>query len=639
MIGPWNYPLVNSVGDAIPALAAGNAVVVKPSEVTPLTSLLFERGLHESGLPDGVFQVAVGTGETGAALIDEVDMVMFTGSTRTGRKVMERAAQTLTPVSLELGGKDPMIVLADADLERAANAAVYYSMQNGGQTCISIERVYVEAPVYDEFVAKVTEKTAKLRQGPPNGAGSVDVGAMTFPPQLEIVAKHVQQARDAGARVTTGGHARAGAGRFYEPTVLADVDHSMTAMTEETFGPTLPVMKVADAEEAIRQANDSPYGLGAAVFTKDLAKGERIARRIDAGAVCVNDAALNYLALELPMGGWKESGMGVRHGPAGLRKYTHQQALMVTRFAPKREIHYFPYNAKVTGGDHARHQAVLGTVTHAAMRRRRPAGLRELLAQAPAGAVLQGVDGVDGAAEPLRDLGRREPGDQPQDHHLALIGRAAPPAPRAGRRGARAACSSARGGGRHLGQRDGTLRSQVVERSVAGDAQQPGHEGGAAHPVMGEGPWQAREHLAGDVLRIVLVVDDRQHVAEDVVRVEQVQQAQRIIVSVAGADGGGGDQRHRVRRMIELTAATVSRPCRRRLETVRRTADRHLSHSLRDEQPCPCPKSPTILAGVRARLPLSVRELKSDMRPVDACPTQIEVRCGARARRSRALRP
>ena len=171
MIGPWNYPLVNSVGDAIPALAAGNAVVVKPSEVTPLTSLLFERGLHESGLPEGVFQVAVGTGETGAALIDEVDMVMFTGSTRTGRKVMERAAQTLTPVSLELGGKDPMIVLADADLERAANAAVYYSMQNGGQTCISIERVYVEAPVYDEFVAKVTEKTGKLRQGPPDGAG------------------------------------------------------------------------------------------------------------------------------------------------------------------------------------------------------------------------------------------------------------------------------------------------------------------------------------------------------------------------------------------------------------------------------------------------------------------------------------
>jgi acyl-CoA reductase-like NAD-dependent aldehyde dehydrogenase len=349
VIGPWNYPLVNSVGDAIPALAAGNAVVVKPSEVTPLTSLLFERGLRESGLPEGVFRVAVGTGETGAELIDHVDMIMFTGSTRTGRKVMERAAQTLTPVSLELGGKDPIIVLADADLERAANAAVYYSMQNGGQTCISLERAYVEAPVYDEFVKRVTDKTARLRQGPPDGAGSIDVGAVTFPPQLDIVDKHVQQARDAGARVTTGGHARQGAGRFFEPTIIADADHSMTAMREETFGPTLPIMKVADAEEAIRRANDSPYGLGAAIFTRDLRRGEAIARRIEAGAVCVNDAALNYLALELPMGGWKESGLGVRHGPAGLRKYTRQQALMVTHLPLRRELHYFPYNRRITG--------------------------------------------------------------------------------------------------------------------------------------------------------------------------------------------------------------------------------------------------------------------------------------------------
>jgi acyl-CoA reductase-like NAD-dependent aldehyde dehydrogenase len=171
---------------------------------------------------------------------------------------------------------------------------------------------------------------------------------MTFPPQLDIVARHVQQARDAGARVLTGGRERPGTGRFYEPTVLADVDHSMSAMTEETFGPTLPVMKVADADEAVRLANDSPYGLGAAVFTRDVARGEAIASRIQAGAVCVNDAALNYLALELPMGGWKESGIGVRHGAGGIRKYTRSQALLVTRFAPKREIHYFPYSARVT---------------------------------------------------------------------------------------------------------------------------------------------------------------------------------------------------------------------------------------------------------------------------------------------------
>src|SRR4051812_3085689 len=187
VIGPWNYPLVNSVGDAIPAMAAGNAVVVKPSEVTPLTSLLIEEGLREAGLPDGVYQTAVGAGDVGEALIDAVDMVMFTGSTRTGRRVMERAARRLTPVSLELGGKD-RIVLADANVERAANAAVYYSMQNGGQTCISIERVYVEAPIYDEFVGKVAAKVSALRQGPPAGPGSIDAGAMTFPPQLDGVA-------------------------------------------------------------------------------------------------------------------------------------------------------------------------------------------------------------------------------------------------------------------------------------------------------------------------------------------------------------------------------------------------------------------------------------------------------------------
>src|SRR5204862_5842079 len=216
VIGPWNYPLTNSFGDSIPALMAGNVVVLKPSEITPLTSLLMAEALRECGLPAHVFQVATGRGETGSALVDEVDMVMFTGSTRTGKKVMERAAQTLTPVSLELGGKDPMIVLSDADIERAANEAAYAGMMNGGQTCISIERVYVEEPVYDEFVAKVTEKVRALRQGVPAGPGSVDVGAVTFPPQLEIVSRHVEQARAAGADVLVGGHAHGG--RFFEPT-------------------------------------------------------------------------------------------------------------------------------------------------------------------------------------------------------------------------------------------------------------------------------------------------------------------------------------------------------------------------------------------------------------------------------------
>jgi acyl-CoA reductase-like NAD-dependent aldehyde dehydrogenase len=348
VVGPWNYPLSNSFGDCIPALAAGNAVILKPSEVTPLTSLLMAEAMRECGLPEGVFQVATGRGETGEALIDAVDMVMFTGSTATGRKVAERAGRNLIPVSLELGGKDPMIVLADADVERAANAAVYYSMQNGGQTCISVERVYVEAPLYDDFVNRVSQKVRALRQGVPAGPGSVDVGAVTFAKQLEIVTRHVDAARDAGADVLVGGHAGTGAGRFFEPTVLTGVDHSMACMTEETFGPTLPIMKVADAEEAVRLANDSKYGLAASVWTKDVARGEQIARRIESGAVCVNDAQLNYLALELPMGGWKASGLGSRHGEGGIRKYARQQSLLVTRIAPKRDVHMFPYKARTT---------------------------------------------------------------------------------------------------------------------------------------------------------------------------------------------------------------------------------------------------------------------------------------------------
>jgi acyl-CoA reductase-like NAD-dependent aldehyde dehydrogenase len=343
VIGPWNYPFTNGVGDSIPAMAAGNAVIHKPSSVTPMTALLMEEGLRECGLPENVFQVLIGRGPIGLTLIDNVDMVMFTGSTETGKAVMERAAKTLTPVSLELGGKDPMIVLADADLERAANAAVFWSMQNGGQTCISVERVYVEEPVYDKFVTMVGERTRELRQGVPGDFGSVDVGSFINPPQIEIVQEHVEDAVRKGARVLAGGHRREGAGTFFEPTVLADVDHTMECMTEETFGPTLPVMKVRDAEEAIRLANDSPYGLQASVYTKDIAKGEAVARRLEAGAVVVNDANANYLALEAPMGGWKQSGIGVRHGAEGIRKYCRRQTIVLTRFAMKKDLYFFPY--------------------------------------------------------------------------------------------------------------------------------------------------------------------------------------------------------------------------------------------------------------------------------------------------------
>ncbi len=343
VIGPWNYPFTNTIGDAIPALAAGNSVIVKPSSVTPLTSLLIDEALRECGIPEHVFQIAVARGPLGLELVDLADSVMFTGSTETGKMVAARAAQTLTPVSLELGGKDPMIVLADADIERAANAAVFWSMMNTGQTCISVERVYVEEPIYDQFVSLVGERARALRQGVPGDFGSVDVGSFINPPQIDVVEGHVKDAVAKGARVIAGGSRAGGPGAFFEPTVLADVDHTMECMREETFGPTLPIMKVSSAEEAIRLANDSPYGLQASLFTKDLEKGQQVARQIEAGAVVINDCNANYIALEAPMGGWKSSGLGIRHGAEGIRKYTHRQTIMVTRFAMKRDLYFYPY--------------------------------------------------------------------------------------------------------------------------------------------------------------------------------------------------------------------------------------------------------------------------------------------------------
>ena len=348
IIGPWNYPIANSFGDCIPAMMAGNSVILKPSEVTPLSSLLMQEMMIECGLPEDVFQIATGDGSTGAALIRQVDVIMFTGSSRTGRAVMKEAADALIPCYLELGGKDPMIVCRDADIERAANAASFYSMNNGGQVCISVERVYVEEPVYDEFVNKVTENIRQLRQGTPSGVGSVDIGAVTFPPQVDIIDSHVKDAVAKGAKVLAGGHPRPGPGRFYEPTVLVDVDHSMSCMKDETFGPTIPIMKIADPDEGVRLANDSEYGLQASVWTKDIRRGEELARQIHAGVVCVNDAQVNYTALNLPMGGWKESGLGTRHGANGIRKYTKIQSLLVTRRALKREPFMFPYRAKRT---------------------------------------------------------------------------------------------------------------------------------------------------------------------------------------------------------------------------------------------------------------------------------------------------
>lgn len=333
VITPWNFPFAMPGLDVPPALAAGCAVLLKPSEVTPLSAVEFVRGWDEVGAPP-VLGLTTGYGATGAALIEHVDMIQFTGSTATGRKVAVAAAERLIPCSLELGGKDPAIVLADADLERAANGITWGGFFNSGQVCVSTERVYVEAPVYDEFVGKLAAKVRDLKQGQETqdpSAFTYDVGAMATPAQRDIVEQHVAEAVAAGATVLTGGKPT-GQGTFFQPTVLTDVTQDMSCIAEETFGPTLPVIKVADEDEAVRLANDSRYGLSATVWTGDASRGERVARRLECGAVNVNDAMTNVFAFGLPMGGWKESGLGARAGGQyGILKFCRQQAITAPR--------------------------------------------------------------------------------------------------------------------------------------------------------------------------------------------------------------------------------------------------------------------------------------------------------------------
>jgi acyl-CoA reductase-like NAD-dependent aldehyde dehydrogenase len=327
IITPWNYPVANALMDAIGALAAGSAVLLKPSERTPLTAELLRRGWRDSGAPD-VFALAQGARAVSEAVIDSVDFIQFTGSTATGRKVMERAARRLTPVSLELGGKDPMIVLEDADIDLAAHAAVWGAMFNAGQTCVSVERVYVLEPAYQQFVDAVVRDVQALRVG----AGEGHFGALIDESQLAVTERHVADAKTKGAQVLTGGRRADGPGSFYLPTVLVDVDHSMACMTEETFGPTLPIMKVATVDEAIRLANDSPYGLSASVFSRDVERAKDIALQLDCGAVNINDVISNLMCTTAPMGGWKASGIGARFGGAeGLRKYCRAETVVVPR--------------------------------------------------------------------------------------------------------------------------------------------------------------------------------------------------------------------------------------------------------------------------------------------------------------------
>lgn len=346
VIGPWNAPLSLTIGDAVPALLGGNAVVVKPSELTPLGVSLAVSMWVESGGPPDVLQVATGDGTTGAALVDRVDHVHFTGSVATGRRIAVRAAERLIPCSLELGGKDAMVVLADADLDRAAAACVHNALFNTGQICISVERVYVEASVHDAFVDRVVARVRQLHQGVPAGPGTADLSTLIDPRQLDTVQAHVADAVERGARVVTGGRVTDGPATFHQPTVLVDVDHSMRCMTEETFGPTIPVMRVHDADHAVALANDNDHGLAASVWTKDLDRGAAIARRIEAGTVTVNDATFHLGDARLPMHGWKQSGLGGRNGRDGMLRFTRTRVVQVAHTLGTADPAWMPYDPR-----------------------------------------------------------------------------------------------------------------------------------------------------------------------------------------------------------------------------------------------------------------------------------------------------
>lgn len=345
IISPWNFPLTMTLGEALPALMAGNAVVIKPSELTPLSAIFGAEIAAKAGFPENLLQVVTGYGATGEALVDGADMIAFTGGAETGKLVMRRAADRLTPVSLELGGKDPMIILKDADLDRAAGACVWGALMNSGQICTSIERVYVEAPVFQSFVDKIVTRVRAIRQGA--SENEVDIGCMTSKEQLEKVADQVKEAIDRGAKALTGGRRNPDLpGYYYEPTVLVDVDHSMSVMTEETFGPVIPLVKVGDADEALRLANDSRYGLSGSVFTRDATKAHRLAEEMQSGSVSINDSLVPFIVADAPMGGRKDSGFGYRHGAEGIRKFCQQKTIVADKFGLKEEFPWYPATEK-----------------------------------------------------------------------------------------------------------------------------------------------------------------------------------------------------------------------------------------------------------------------------------------------------
>jgi succinate-semialdehyde dehydrogenase / glutarate-semialdehyde dehydrogenase len=329
IISPWNYPLALSVGDTIPALIAGNTVVQKPDNQTALTALWAQGLAREAGVPDDVWQLVLGRGSTiGPALIDNANYVMFTGSTASGKRIAEQAGARLIGCSLELGGKNAMLVLDDADLDRTLEGSLRACFSSSGQLCISIERMYVQDGIYDTFVPRFVEAVRAMKLGAGYDYG-YDMGSLTTPAQLEAVSAHVDDARANGATVLAGGAARPDLGPlFYEPTVLTDVPAAAKCFGEETFGPLVSIYRFTDLDDAVARANDSAYGLNASVWSKSARRGRDVAARLHAGTVNINEAyGAAWGSIDAPMGGMGESGLGRRHGSEGLLKYTEAQTL------------------------------------------------------------------------------------------------------------------------------------------------------------------------------------------------------------------------------------------------------------------------------------------------------------------------
>lgn len=345
IIPAWNYPFSIPLGEAAMALMAGNTVVIKPSELTPLVGLKIGEIFEKAGVPNDVVQIVSGDGRTGAALVDAApDKIMFTGSVATGMKIAEAAAKELTPVVLELGGKDPMIVFDDANLELAAGAAVWGAFCNSGQSCSSVERLYVHERVAEKFTAMIVDNVKQLKQDT-GDKETTSVGAMSSERQLNIVEDHVKDFIASGAKIEIGGKRNDSLdGLFYEPTVISGANNDMRGMQEETFGPTLPIATFRTEEEAIRLANDSEFGLTASVWTRDVAKGKRVAERIEAGSVCVNEVLYTHGIGQSPWGGFKNSGRGRTHGREGLMELVQPQHIHVNYISLWPDAWWMPYS-------------------------------------------------------------------------------------------------------------------------------------------------------------------------------------------------------------------------------------------------------------------------------------------------------